>query len=289
MRSVVWGSGLTRTVFLNGSYVAEEAAKVSIFDRGFQFADAVYEVTTVIAGELVDHDAHLARLRRSLAALAIPSPADDADIVAIERELIARNNLLEGVVYLQISRGVAERSFSLPDTQPTFVVYTQAFPVIARPEAARGLAVISVPDLRWARRDIKTVALLAASLAKQAALDAGADDAWMVEDGYVTEGTSNNAWIVNGDGALQTRRLGSEILPGVTRVTVMGIAREAGYVVEEKPFTLEEARDAREAFVTSASMLVMPVVVIDGQPVGDGRPGPVTRDLRARYVAALCP
>ena len=276
---------MSRTFYVNGDYVPEERATISVLDRGFLFADGVYEVSTVLGGRLIDNRAHLARLARSLGELKMAPPCTDAEIVAAQERLVAENDLDEGMLYLQVTRGVAERDFAFP-TSPTssLVMFTQAKAVVDSPAAERGIAVVTVPDLRWKRRDIKTVALLAQSLAKQAALDAGADDAWMVEDGHVTEGSSNNAWIVTGERTLKTRQLGNEILAGITRAAVMRFAAEADYEVVEAPFTVEEARAAREAFVTSASAFVMPVVRIDDATLGDGTPGPVTRALRKVYV-----
>ena len=276
---------MSRTFYVNGDYVPEERATISVLDRGFLFADGVYEVSTVLGGRLIDNRAHLARLARSLGELKMAPPCTDEEIVAAQERLVAENDLDEGMLYLQVTRGVAERDFAFP-TSPTssLVMFTQAKAVVDSPAAERGISVVTVPDLRWKRRDIKTVALLAQSLAKQAALDAGADDAWMVEDGHVTEGSSNNAWIVTGERTLKTRQLGNEILAGITRAAVMRFAAEADYEVVEAPFTVEEARAAREAFVTSASAFVMPVVRIDGDTLGDGAPGPVTRALRKVYV-----
>jgi len=274
-----------RIVYVNGEYVREDDARISVFDRGFLFADGVYEVSAVIDGKLVDNEAHLLRLGRSLAELEMGCPVPTADITAIQHRLIAENDLAEGMVYLQVSRGVADRDFGFPkEEKPSLVLFTQARNVAGNPAAARGITVASQPDIRWARRDIKTVQLLAQSLAKQAALSAGADDAWMVEDGFVTEGSSNNAFIVTTDGVLVTRQLGTDILHGITRRAVLEIAAEEGLTVEERPFTIAEAQGAAEAFSTSATTFVMPVVGIDGKTVSQGVPGPVTRKLRARYI-----
>jgi len=274
-----------RIVYVNGEYVGEREAKVSVFDRGFLFADGVYEVSAVLGGKLVDNEAHLRRLDRSLSELAMRCPVPLTDIPAIQRRLIADNGVEEGMVYLQVSRGVADRDFAFPaQERPSLVMFTQAKPLTDSPAATRGIRVVSHPDIRWARRDIKTVQLLAQSLAKQAAVAAGADDAWMVEDGFVTEGSSNNAFIVTADGVLVTRQLGTDILHGITRRAVLEIAGEEGLTVEERPFTLAEAQRAAEAFSTSASSFVMPVVAIDGHTVSQGVPGPVTQKLRARYI-----
>lgn len=277
---------MSRIVYVNGEFVEEADARISVFDRGFLFADAVYEVTSVIDGKLVDNGAHLERLGRSLKELKLELPTANRDIIAIQRELIARNGLVEGGIYLQVSRGAADRDFAFPKSVvPSLIMFTQARKIVENPDAETGIAVITADDIRWKRRDIKTVQLLAASLAKQAALDAGAHDAWMVENGLVTEGTSNNAWIVAG-GKLVTRHLSSEILHGITRRATMRLAREEGVAIEERAFSVAEAVGAQEAFITSASAFVMPVVSIDGQRIGKGVPGPLTRRLRELYIAA---
>ncbi len=277
---------MSRTVYVNGSYLPEEDATISVFDRGFLFADGVYEVTSVLDGKLVDFPAHLRRLHRSLRELEMPAPASDAEIEAIHRELVARNAVTEGMVYLQATRGAADRDFAFPaNPVPSLVLFTQARALVDTPAARDGIRVIGTPDIRWARRDIKTVQLLAPSLCKMMARKAGKDDAWLVEDGFVTEGTSNNAWIVTREGSVVTRDLSNSILHGVTRAAVIAYGREAQIRVEERPFTLAEAQGAAEAFITAASAFVTPVVEIDGLPVGDGRPGPVTRRLRELYLA----
>lgn len=276
---------MSRIVHVNGAFVPEAEARISVFDRGFLFADAVYEVTAVLGGRLVDFAGHMARLRRSLDELAMPSPATDADLLALHREIVARNALEEGAVYLQVTRGAADRDFVMPkDPVPGIVLFTQARALVANPTAEAGIRVATEPDLRWGRVDIKTVQLLYPSLAKMAAKAKGADDAWLVRDGAVTEGTSNNAWIVTADGTLVTRGLSTEILHGITRAAVLRLAAEAQIRVEERPFTVEEAKAAREAFATAASSFVMPVVEIDGTPIGPGTPGPVARRLRDLYI-----
>ena len=276
---------MSRTFYVNGNFVPEAEATISVLDRGFLFADGVYEVSTVVDGRLIDNRAHLARLSRSLEGLAMAPPCSEEELVAAQERLLKENGVEEGLLYLQVTRGAAERDFAFPDEpSSSLVMFTQAKQVLESPLADRGMSVVTVPDLRWKRRDIKTVSLLAQSMAKQAALEAGADDAWMVEDGYVTEGSSNNAWIVTDERLIRTRQLGTEILAGITRAAVMRFAKEADYRVEEAPFTVEEAQAAREAFVTSASAFVMPVVSIDGQPIGDGQPGEVTRELRRIYI-----
>ena len=276
---------MTRIVYVNGDYLPEDEAKISVFDRGFLFADGVYEVTSVLDGRLIDSAAHMARLARSLAELGMPAPASDAEIVAIHKQLIARNNLVEGGIYLQVTRGAADRDFAYPkDPRPSLVLFTQERGLVENPAAARGIAIITMPDIRWRRRDIKTVGLLPASMAKQAALDAGATDAWLVEDGYVTEGSSNNAYIVTTAGEIVTRNLSNDILHGITRRAVLKLAEQEGLTVRERPFTPEEAHDAAEAFITSATTFVMPVVKIDDRILSNGAPGAVATKLRRLYI-----
>ncbi len=276
---------MSRTVYVNGAFVPEAEATVSIFDRGFLFADAVYEVSTVLDGKLVDNIAHMERLKRSLAELKMPAPVPVDDIPALMEELVARNGVDQGLVYLQVSRGAAERDFVFPaDPKPSLVMFTQTKNVESTPASENGLRVVTLDDTRWARRDIKTTQLLAQSLAKQEAVERGGDDAWMVEDGYVTEGSSNNAFIITTDGTIITRQLSNSILHGITRRVVLEIAEAEGLSVEQRPFTVEEAQGAAEAFSTSASGFVMPVVAIDGKTLSQGVPGPTTRKLRARYI-----
>ena len=278
---------MTRTVYLNGEYLPETEAKVSIFDRGFLMADGVYEVTSVLGGKLIDFGGHCARLARSLSELDMQNPHSDAEWLAIHRELVARNDITDGMIYLQVTRGnPGDRDFAFPgaDVTPTVVLFTQSKPGMAEsPQAAIGLKVISIPDIRWGRRDIKTVQLLYPSMGKMMAKKAGVDDSWFVEDGAVTEGTSNNAYIVKGNRII-TRQLSSDILHGITRAAVLRFAAEAQMEVEERPFTISEAQAADEAFITSASAFVMPVVQIDGADVGKGKPGPVATRLREIYL-----
>lgn len=282
---------MTRTVFVNGSYLPEDQASVSIFDRGFLMADGVYEVVSVLDGKLLDFDGHMARLGRSLDALGIAQPMTAEEWLATQRRLVADNAITDGLIYLQVTRGnPGDRDFAYPpqDTPPTVVMFTQSKPGLAEnPQADTGLRVCTVPDIRWARRDIKTVQLLYPSMAKMEAKARGCDDAWLVEDGpsgpVVTEGTSNNAYIVKG-GTIVTRALSNDILHGITRAAVLRFAREAQMSVEERSFTVAEAKAADEAFITSASAFVMPVVEIDGAMLGDGRPGPVARRLREVYL-----
>lgn len=275
-----------RTVYVNGSYVAEGDASVSIFDRGLLFADAVYEVVSVLDGRIIDQAPHLARLERSLAEMAIAHDVVAADWPAVLSTLIERNALVEGTIYIQVSRGAADRDFLFPapGTPPTVFAFTQARNLLTNPMAERGMRVITRPDRRWARRDIKTVQLLYASMMKMEATAAGVDDVWLVEGDVITEGTSQNACIITRKGHLVTRDLGHHILPGVTRVSLIDIAKASGITVEERPFDIAEAQGAAEAFVTSASLFVMPVVEIDGLAVGDGAPGLQTMALRKAYI-----
>ena len=277
-----------RTVYVNGTYLPETEATVSIFDRGFLMADGVYEVTSVLGGKLIDFEGHAVRLSRSLNELQMRNPISKDDLLEVHRELVRLNEIDEGMIYLQITRGSAgDRDFVFPDpetTEPTIVLFTQAKPGMAdSPAARKGAKIISIEDIRWGRRDIKTVQLLYPSMGKMMAKKAGCDDAWMVEDGYVTEGTSNNAYIVKGNKII-TRALGNEILHGITRAAVLRFAREAQMEVEERNFTIDEAKEADEAFTTSASAFVMPVVEIDGVTLGDGTPGRIAPRLREIYL-----
>ena len=276
---------MSRTVHVNGEYLPEEEAKVSVFDRGFLFADGVYEVTSVLDGKLIDFEGHARRLARSLSELGMDMPVTEDELLEIHRELVRANEITDGLVYLQITRGAADRDFAYPENAtPTIVLFTQSKPGLAdSPLAKTGMKVIAIEDQRWGRRDIKTVQLLYPSMGKMMAKAAGCDDAWMVEDGQVTEGTSNNAYIVK-NGVIITRQLGHEILHGITRAAVLRFAKEAQMKVEERAFTLDEAKEADEAFITSASAFVMPVVEIDGTAIGDGTPGPVATRLRDIYL-----
>jgi len=242
---------VTRTVYVNGEYLDEADAKISVFDRGFLFADAAYEVCSVLQGKLIDNKAHLVRMRRSLAEMQIELPITDEEIISVQRQLLTRNEIEEGLIYMQISRGIADRDFHFPsDATPSLVAFTQSKSLIESPNAKSGIAVISVPEIRWRRRDIKTVGLLAQVFAKQAALDAGVHDAWMVEDGFITEGSSNNAFIIDQNGDLVTRQLGNEILPGITRASVLEYVSAENINLHERPFTIDEAKAAREAFMS---------------------------------------
>jgi D-alanine transaminase len=279
---------MSRTVYVNGHYLPEADATISIFDRGFLMADGVYEVTSVLDGKLLDLQGHALRLERSLAELDMASPVTTDALLEIQRELVARNEITEGMIYLQVTRGnPGDRDFAFPDpatTPSTIVMFTQSKPGLAdNPLAKKGIKVISIEDIRWGRRDIKTVQLLYPSMGKMMAKKAGCDDAWMVEDGLVTEGTSNNVYIVK-NGRIITRQLSHDILHGITRAAVLRFAAESQMEVEERAFTIEEAQTADEAFMTSASAFVMPVVEIDGATVGTGTPGAVATRLREIYL-----
>jgi D-alanine transaminase len=278
---------MERMVYVNGGYMPESEATVSVFDRGFLFSDAVYEVTAVLDGKLIDNDGHIARLQRSCKELELKMPVTAEVLTSIQKELIKKNNLIEGGIYLQLTRGsTGDRDFAFPseETEPTLVLFTQSRQLIHSEKAEQGIKVISVPDIRWRRRDIKTVGLLAPCLAKQAALAAGAADAWLIEDGHVTEGSSNNAYIVTQEGKLITRPLSNDILHGITRKSLLQLANDANIEIEERNFTIEEAYEAKEAFVSSATTFVWPVINIDGHEIGDGKPGEIAKKLRDIYI-----
>jgi D-alanine transaminase len=278
---------MSRIAYVNGHYLPFRDAKVHVEDRGYQFADAVYEVCEVRGGRLVDERRHFERLDRSLGELRIAMPMSPAALGIVLREVVARNRVGYGLVYLQISRGVARRDLAFPSPRatPTVVVTARALN-LARNEALakNGIAVVTVPDIRWGRVDIKTVGLLPNVLARQAAIDQGAREAWLVDkDGAVTEGASANAWIVTPGGELVTRQADHAILRGITRTVAMDTIKAQGLAIKERPFTLEEAYAAREAFLTSATQIVMPVVRIDDRSIGDGKPGPVATALRREF------
>ena len=275
---------MSRIVYVNGDFLPEKDAKISVFDRGFLFADGVYEVSSILEGRLIDNEAHLARLERSLSELEMALPIPVKEFVEAQEKLVADNNVKEGALYLQVTRGVADRDFAYPkDVTPSLVMFTQAKNLITNEYSEKGIAIISIEDIRWARRDIKTVQLLAPAMAKQAALNAGANDAWLVEDGFVTEGSSNNAYIVK-DGVLITRQLSNSILHGITRAAVLQLCKEDDVKLEERPFTMSEAYDADEAFITSATTFVWLVVKMDGNDIATGKPGPITKRLRQLYI-----
>jgi len=278
---------MSRITYVNGDFVPESEAKISIFDRGFLFADGVYEVTAVIDGRLVDYAMHMERLKRSLGEMDMVSPVSEDALLAMHRELVARNNLDEGGIYMQITRGSADRDFVRPENvTPSLIAFTQTGNLLNAPGAATGERAIIVPDIRWARRDIKTIALLPQTMAKQAAKDAGVAKAWMVgEDGYITEEASSSTYIVK-DNVLITRPLTNAILAGITRKAVFALLQQTDITLDERMFTPDEAYAADEAIVTSASSFVMPVIEIDGKTIGTGTPGPVANKLRELYIEA---
>jgi D-alanine transaminase len=279
-------NSLDPIAYVNGAFVPLSEAKVSVLDRGFLFADGIYEVSAVLDGRLVDNASHLARLERSVGEIQLPLPETIERIKEIQRELITRNELGDGLVYIQVTRGADKgRDFAFPKgVKPTLVMFTSVKDIVNAAAAKTGIGVITVPDIRWTRRDIKSVALLAQVLAKQAAAEAGAGEAWMIEDGKVTEGGSSSAFILTQDDVLVTRQNSTSILPGCTRKAVVKLAEERQLRVEERPFSIEEALLAKEAFITSASSFVQAVVRIDGKPVADGKPGPLASRLREIYI-----
>jgi D-alanine transaminase len=272
--------------YVNGDFVPLSEAKVSVLDRGFLFADGIYEVSAVLDGKLIDNESHLARLERSVGEIKLPLPETVARIKEIQHELITRNAVKDGLVYIQVTRGADKgRDFAFPKgVKPTLMMFTSVKDIVNAASAKTGIGVITVPDIRWSRRDIKSVALLAQVLAKQAAAEAGCGEAWMIEDGKVTEGGSSSAFILTKDDVLVTRENSSAILPGCTRKAVVKLAEERQLRVEERAFTIEEALKAKEAFITSASSFVQPVVKIDGETVADGKPGPMATRLREIYI-----
>lgn len=277
---------MSRIAYVNGRYVPHGEAAVHVEDRGYQFSDGVYEVVLVHRGRLVDEEPHLDRLDRSLSELRIEQPMPRAPLRQVMREMIRRNRISDGIVYIQATRGVARRDHPFPkNTRPALVMTARRLAMPDRAKAEEGAAVVTIPDIRWTRRDIKSVSLLPNVLGKQTAREAGAYEAWQVDaDGYVTEGTSTNAWIVTPDGELVTRHLGEQILSGVTRLSLIRLAREAGVTLVERAFTVAEAKTAREAFVTSATSFVTPVTRIDDTVIGNGRAGSVTMQIFDAYI-----
>ena len=275
---------MSRIAYVNGTYIDEANAKISIFDRGFLFADGVYEVTPIVNGKLIDYDAHSERLERSLRELKMAWPCSKAELKTMHEQLVARNNLVEGIIYMQVTRGVADRMFNFPkDITSSLVAFPQVMTLVDNPNARTGVKVVTTPDIRWLRRDIKSVMLLAPVLGKQEAYEKGASEAWMVEDGHVTEGTSSNAYIVKNN-TIITKPLSNRILAGCTRRALFRLAAEHGVKIEERLFTPEEAYSADEAFLTSASQFVMPIVEIDNHRIGGGQVGPVVRKLREIFL-----
>ena len=277
---------MVRLVYINGKFVKEDEAYISIFDRGFLFSDAIYEVTAVIDKKLVSWAGHLFRLRYSLKELNIKFSYTDDELLSIHKKLIEQNNVNEGLVYLQISRGKAERDFAFPypAVEPTIVLFTQKKDLINNQKIKSGSKVISSPDLRWGRADIKTVQLLYASMMKQKALDLGKDDVWFVNNKLITEGSSNNTFILSKNGTLTTRSLSPKILSGITRKSILEYAKSAKFVIKEKPFTVEDTINAKEAFSCSSTTFIMPVIEIDNSKIGNGVPGQHTLKLRQLYI-----
>ena len=279
---------MKKIVYVNGTFCDADEAKISIFDRGLLFADAVYEVSPIIKSKLIDNQAHLNRLKRSLDQLQMPSPVSNDELIALQNKLIKINDINEGFIYFMITRGSSIRNFAFPkNCKPSLIIFTQEAELLNSPHAENGISIITTPDIRWNRRDIKTVNLLAQCLAKQEAVSCGANDAWMIENGYITEGTSNNAFIITSDNKIITRPLSNDILHGVTREKVLIIAKENQIKIEERPFTLEEAYHAKEAFITSSAIFIWPVIKINNRPIGKGLAGPITKKLRRLYIENL--
>ena len=281
---------MSRVAYVNGRYVPHGEAAVHIEDRGYQFADGIYEVSAIQGGRIIDEEAHYERLERSLGELQIPAPMGRPALRLISREMIRRNGIRDGLIYMQITRGVARRDhpFPKPGTPPSVVMTAKRVKPQSAEMVAKGVAAITIQDIRWARCDIKSVSLLPNVLGKQQAREAGAYEAWMVDrDGMVTEGTSTNAWIVTQSGEVVTRSLSNAILGGITRASLKRLAETAQIKIVERSFSLEEARAAKEAFLTSTTGYVLPIVSLDGEPVGDGTPGPTTARLRELYMAFM--
>ncbi|MDP7343115.1 MAG: D-amino-acid transaminase [Alphaproteobacteria bacterium] len=277
---------MSRIAYVNGQYVPHAEAHIHIEDRGYQFADGVYEVAAVWRGRIIDEDGHLVRLKRSLDELQMTMPMADRPFAMVCRETLRRNRVRDGIIYIQISRGVSRRDHPFPENVERALVMTaRAVDWLLDPDEDGGAHVVSVADIRWLRRDVKSISLLPNVLAKQEARDKGAYEAWLVdEDGFVTEGSSTNAWIVDGDGKIVTRQLDNNILGGITRSTLIKLARENGLEVVERPFSLAEALGAPEAYLTSTTSFVRGIIDIDGNQIGDGTPGPVSRRLRGLYL-----
>lgn len=278
---------MERTVYVNGNYLPQSQATISVFDRGFIFGDGIYEVVPVINGKMVDVEYFFERLDRSLSAISIAWPSSKSEMVAILEKLIDTNALNEGVVYLQVTRGIAERDFPFPDdAEPSLVGFTTNMVLLDNPAAQTGIPVVTTTDLRWKRRDIKSVNLLGQCLAKEDAVSRGGKEGWMVEEGLVTEGVSSTAYIVK-DGVIITRELSNSILPGIRRRTLLEMAAANGIPFIERAFSVEEAKAADEAFISSATTLALPVISIDGDLVANGLPGPISQKMREIYKARL--
>ena len=276
---------MERQIYVNGAFVAEADAKIPVMDRGFLFGDGIYEVTAVLEGHLIDNDLHLARFERSLGEIGIPMPLPLDEIRKVQRELAKRNAMTDGTIYLQVTRGAEERNFVASEgLKPNFIAFTQPKKLLGTAAQENGIKVAVAADPRWERRDVKTVMLLGQVLAKKAAKAAGFDDVWLFQDGYITEGASSTAFIVTHEGTIRTRPNSHAILPGCTRRAVLALVEREGLALDERAFTVAEAQGAAEAFLTSASSLVTPVVRIGDREIGDGRPGPVTRKLQEIYV-----
>jgi len=274
-----------REVYINGQFKKEDEAKVSVFDRGLLFSDSLYEVTTVINGKLIDFNNHMKRLDRSMTELKFKKLLNHLDILIFHRKLIELNNLKEGMIYLQVTRGVTDRSFDMPknEIKPTVLAFTQEKIIIDSESAKNGIKVMTLDDMRWKRCDIKTTQLLYASMAKTEATEKGFDDAWMIRQGYITEGSSSNAWIIKGK-IIMTRHSDNLILSGITRDAIFKCAKDLGYEVVTKNISLSDAQSANEAFITSATAFVMPVIKINTNQIGDGKPGKFVTALRAEYI-----
>ena len=277
---------MKRIVYANGSFVREDLANISIFDRGFLFADAIYEVTGVIDSKLVDNEKHLNRLRDSLKFMNIDLMITNNEIESIQKALIEKNDLDNGIIYLQISRGSEDRDFLYSENiEPTVVMFTQRKNFFKDIKALKGISVITQEDSRWKYKDIKTTSLLGSVLAKNEAERKGADDSWYTKDGFVTEGAASNVFIVNKKKVIKTHPLSSDILPGTTRSTVFEIAKLLDLTVKEVPFSVDEAIDSKEAFITGAGTLVVPVIKINQSVIGDGQPGEITNAIREKYLS----
>ena len=279
---------MNRVVYVNGEFIPEAEAKISIFDRGFLFADGVYEVTAIINGKLIGWHGHISRLNRSLNEINMPMPESEAKILELHRSIVELNNLSQGIVYMQVSRGSTDRDFNIVDgLRPSLVMFTQELNLLEPKRLDRSLRVMTVNDIRWGKNHIKTIQLLASSLIKTEAIKKGYDDAWLIRDGYVTEGTSSNAFIIDCNKSVITRNLGCEILSGITRSDLLFTIKKLGLKVEERPFSIDEAKGAREAFITSASNFVVSIGEIDDTSIGSGSIGQITQKLQDEYITQM--